>query len=83
MSESSGENPTTTTAEAAPHAFEVTRGQPTAEELAALAAVVLSAAASGEETSRTGRTRKDTIRTRVRDSRRMVSMPGAWRSGRF
>lgn len=63
-------------------ALEVTRGNPTPEELAALTAVVLSLGGP-EAAERPGqRTRKDTLRDRVRHSRRMVSMPGSWRSGR-
>ncbi|GHD08093.1 acyl-CoA carboxylase subunit epsilon [Zhihengliuella salsuginis] len=67
---------------AAEPAFEVTRGNPTPEELAALTAVVLSLGGDDCAAGPSQRTRKETIRNRVRHSRRMVSMPGAWRSGR-
>ncbi|MCO1339493.1 hypothetical protein BJH93_11405 [Kocuria polaris] len=72
----------TTPAPAGAPALEVTRGNPTPEELAALTAVVLSLGGTEGVEHPGRRTRKDTIRDRVRHNRRMVSMPGAWRSGR-
>ncbi|WP_309080367.1 acyl-CoA carboxylase subunit epsilon [Zhihengliuella sp.] len=72
----------TSTAETAP-VVQVVRGNPTAEELAALTAVVLSLGGSTTAASEERSTRRQTLRKRVRHTRRLLSMPGAWRSGRF
>ncbi|WP_102159118.1 acyl-CoA carboxylase subunit epsilon [Zhihengliuella halotolerans] len=77
-----GTTPAPAGAAAGAPALEVTRGNPTPEELAALTAVVLSLRGTEAVEHPGRRTRKDTIRDRVRHNRRMVSMPGAWRSGR-
>ncbi|GAA3701172.1 hypothetical protein GCM10022377_13350 [Zhihengliuella alba] len=72
----------TSTTEAAP-LVQVVRGNPTPEELAALTAVVLSLGEGTTAAAGDRATRRQTLRKRVRHTRRLISMPGAWRSGRF
>ncbi|GER22647.1 hypothetical protein NCCP1664_11440 [Zafaria cholistanensis] len=61
--------------------FRVERGNPTPEEIAALAAVVLCLQ-SGTEPEPAAPTRGEQVRRGFRRGRQMATMPGAWRSGR-
>lgn len=73
-------------ADTSPTLFTVVKGNPDAEEIAALTAVL--AAMSGgtsdapDDTS-TGGSRRDALRSQARRRRQLSGHPGAWRSGRF
>ncbi|MET1033649.1 MAG: acyl-CoA carboxylase epsilon subunit [Arthrobacter sp.] len=61
--------------------FSVARGNPTAEELAALTAVLL-ALGNGTEAAPAEPPRREVLRRNARRGRQLAGLPGAWRSGR-
>ena len=61
--------------------FRVERGNPTPEEIAALAAVVLCLR-NDVEPEPAAPTRGEQVRRGFRRGRQMATMPGTWRSGR-
>ena len=71
----------TTTDTLAEPLFRVERGNPTPEEIAALAAVVLCLQ-NDAETQPAAPTRGEQVRRGFRRGRQMATMPGTWRSGR-
>ncbi|MGO3153717.1 MAG: acyl-CoA carboxylase epsilon subunit [Galactobacter sp.] len=60
-------------------AFRVVRGTPSAEELAALTAVLAAAASSAQEPEPAPATRTDVLRRAARLRNRIMAVPGAWR----
>jgi len=71
-----------------PELFRVVRGNPDAEEVAALAAVLTALSGGtpgGTDDSGTGPTgsRRDALRSQARRRHQLSGHPGAWRSGRF
>jgi len=71
----------------APTLFRVVRGNPDAEEVAALAAVLAALSgggtAAGDEAAEAHGSRRDVLRSQARRRRQLSGHPGAWRSGRF
>ncbi|MGJ9401675.1 acyl-CoA carboxylase subunit epsilon [Arthrobacter sp. KK5.5] len=77
---------TTPIAGGEPALLRVERGSPTAEELAALTAVVmaLGAEADGARSAADEATsRAERLRRQTRRGRQLAGLPGSWRSGRF
>lgn len=71
-----------------PELFRVVRGNPDAEEVAALAAVLAAVSAGAtdgqdDEGTESRSSRRDALRSQARRRRQLSGHPGAWRSGRF
>lgn len=70
----------------APTLFTVVKGNPDAEEIAALTAVLAAmsgGASDSPDDTGTGGSRRDALRSQARRRRQLSGHPGAWRSGRF